>query len=203
MPREPHRDEQRSAAPCFSPGPVQSAEVVLRTLIDPDHFADDGTLKPVAIALEDIRSRGWSVDRTDFTSLWRIRLFHANWRRRRPEIHGFYVLRIPVGDIRNIVETATHKQEFVVVDTAKFLHPSHAEVLLSAGGNHKPSALRGFRTKLIQKLPPRIDVSQSFDSTEKYGFARGMLLQLGAILHSPFKCSRQLMLSAIARFHKS
>lgn len=201
MSQEPHRNEQTSAAPCFSPGPVQSYEFVLRTLLDPDHINDDGTLKPAAIALEDIHKRGWSVDRTGFTSPWRIKLFHYRWKKRKPDIRRFYVLRIPVSDIRNIRDGTTNRQEFAVIDTASFLSPAHAEVLLSTGGSYSKSVLRSFRTKLIPKLPTRIELSEAFDHTEKCGVARGILRQLGAILRSPFRCLRQLVLSATGHSH--
>lgn len=165
--------------PWFSPGLVQSGEIVLRTVLDPDHLEPDGNLAAAAISLEDIRFRGWSVDRRRFTCLWRVRLFHSGWKKRRPNIREFYVLPVPAGVIRQ-PDQATGQQQFVVTDAAKWLNPAHANVLLS--GPQGEGAARGYRTKLLQRLPPYVDVVTAFPPTDKRGCLRGMLKQFAAML---------------------
>ncbi len=181
MSREPHRDERKSAATWLSPGLVHSDEIVLRTILDPDHLKD-GKLASAAISLEDIRFRGWSVDRRHFTSSWRVRLSHSGWKRKRPSIRKFYVLPVPVSEFRQPNPTNGH-QDFVVTDTAVWLNPAHAAVLLS--GPRGEGAARGFRTQLLRKLPPYVDIGVAFAPTDNRGYLRGMLRQFAAILVSP------------------
>ncbi len=185
MPPEPHRDEHESAAPCFSPGLVQSDEIVLRTIIDPDHLNPDGTLASAAISLEDICFRGWSVDRKRFTSQWRIKLSHSDWKKKKPTIIRCYVLPIPVSEIRRSNPTG-ESQDFVVTDAAMWLNPAHGAILLS--GPKGQGAARGFRNNLLQKFPHYVDVTEVFTRTDRYGFLKGMLGQLRAVLASPFRC---------------
>ena len=159
---------------------VRLDEVVLRTVLDPDHLTD-GKLAPAAIALKDIMVRGWSVDRKFFTSPWRIRLFHRGWKKRRPDIKRFFVLPIPVRLVRQNNPT-TGDQDFVVTDTALLLNPAHAGVLLSRPQTE--GAARRFRNDLLRKLPPYVELREAFSPTDKYGYGRGMLGQLAAILRS-------------------
>ena len=184
MPGEPHRDEHEFAAPWLSPGLVKSNELVLRTILDPDHLEPDGQLAVAAISLADIRFRGWSVDRKYFTSRWRVRLSHSEWKKKKPNLRKIHVLPIPVSQIR-LPSPKTGQQDFVVTDTAVWLNPAHADVLLS--GPHGEGAARVFRKQLLQKLPPYVDITQVFDSRDKHGYSRGLVRQLVAILARPFR----------------
>jgi hypothetical protein len=183
LPPELHRDENKSARPWLSPGLVRSDEIVLRTVLDPDHLKD-GKLASAAISLHDIRFRGWSTDRKYFTCLWRIRLFHSRWKQRNPNIARFYVLQVPVEVIR-LPDPTTGHQEFVVTDTAMWLNPAHAAVLLS--GPKGEGAARGFRSNLLQRLPHYVDAAEAFASAGNFGYLRGMARQLGAMLISAFR----------------
>jgi hypothetical protein len=184
VPPEPHRDERKSAAPWFSPGLVRADEVVLRTILDPDHLGPDGKLASAAIALGDIRFRGWSVDRKHFTGRWRVRLSHSGWKKRKPNLLRIHVLPVPVGQFRR-PDPTTGNADFVVTDTAMWLNPAHADVLLS--GPQSEGAARGFRNKLLETLPPYVDLTAAFDSTGDYGYLRGMLRQFAAIVISAFR----------------
>jgi hypothetical protein len=169
----PHRNELRSAAPRCSPGLVKSDELVLRTILDPDHIEPSGHLKPVAIPLADLQYRGWSVDRRRFTSLRQIRLFHQQWKSRNPSIDRFHVMQIRVREIRLNPETAN--QEFVVIDTASCGKPCHASVLLPTPQNK--SAARQLRDELLKRMPPYVETRNAFESQHKWGFLLGLLLQ--------------------------
>jgi hypothetical protein len=184
VPQEPHRDEGKSAAPWFSPGLVRSNEVILRTILDPDHLEPGGKLAVAAISLQDIRHRGWSVDRKNYTSLRRVKSSHSKWKRNKPSIVKCYVLPIPVGEIRHL-DPITGVQDFVVTDAALWLNPAHAVILLS--GPQGQSAARGFRNNLLQKLPNYVDVAEAFAPSDKYGYFKGMLGQFAAMLVSLFR----------------
>jgi len=177
--QEPHRDEGESASPWLSPGLVGRDEIVLRTILDPDHIEANGKLAAAAISLSDIRSRGWSVDRKHFTSPWRIRIFHFRWKRRKPAIRKFYVLPISANEIRRLTP-GNGPQEFVITDASVFLNPAHAAVLL-AGPKTEPEA-RGYRNSLLRKLPPYVEISEAFGPADRHGYLRGMIRQCIAIL---------------------
>lgn len=189
VPPVPHRDEQTSAVPHLSPGPVRSHEFVLRTVLDPNHLDSNGKLAN-AISLDDIRTRGWSVDRTKYSSLWNIKRFHRSLLERKPDICGLFVLRVSVLDLRSLIDSKSNNQAFVVVDTAQLWRPGHADVL-AFDSNTKESAARALRTALLQSLPDPIDAARGFHSTDRYGYARGLLKQCGAILRSCFQRMRR------------
>ena len=182
--QEPHRDENRSASPWFSPGLVHSDEIVLRTVLDPDHLKSDGGLKSAAIPLDDIQLRGWSLERRNFSSIRQVRLFHAAWQRRKPHL-AFHVVPVIAKSIRKLA-SGHGSQTFVVTDTATFCKPAHAQVLLSKP--QTPSLARKFRNELIHVLPPHVDVTEAFKSCGKWGYVRGMFAQLVAIPIEAFRC---------------
>jgi hypothetical protein len=190
LPQEPHRDEQKSAALWLSPGLVRSKEVLLRTILDPDHLKEDGKLASAAIALDDIRFRGWSVDRKALTSLWKLKKAHSAWKTRKPNVRNIYVLPIPVGEIRT-PNPATGEQEFVAIDAAMWLNPAHAAVLLSKPQSE--GAARGLRNVLLKKLPQYVSLNDAFNPQRNYGYKIGLLLQFVAILVSPVRYILQLL----------
>lgn len=190
MPQEPHRDEQKSAVLWLSPGLVRSKEVVMRTILDPDHLKADGKLASAAIALDDIRFRGWSVDRKAFTSLWKLKNAHSAWRTKKPKVRNIYVLPIPVSEIRT-ANPATGDQDFVAIDAAMWLNPAHAVVLLSKPQSE--GAARGLRNDLLKKLPQYVDLNVAFNPQRKHGYKIGLLLQFAAILVSPVRYILQLL----------
>jgi hypothetical protein len=121
------------------------------------------------------------VDRKYFTSLRRVRSSHSEWKKKKPHLRKIYVLPIPVDEIRR-PNLTTGQQDFVVTDTAAWLNPAHADVLLS--GPRSESAARGFRNSLLQKLPPYVDITDAFDRKDKRGYLRGMVRQFAAIVAS-------------------
>lgn len=173
----PHRSESKSAASRYSPGLVESTEIVLRTILDPDHL-EGGTLKQAAISLDDIRFRGWSVDRKKYSALRQLNSFHLKWKEERralqkPQINKFYVLPILVSEIRLSPENKC--QEFVVTDSALCGKPGHASVLLSTP--HAQSSARKIRDRFLDRLPKYVDVENVFNPEDKSGYIWGMLSQ--------------------------
>jgi hypothetical protein len=72
-----------------------------------------------------------------------------------------------------------------VTDTAVWLNPAHAAVLLSAPKG--VGAARRLRNDLLQRLPPYVDAAEAFASGGKFGYLRGMVNQFVAILVSAFR----------------
>jgi hypothetical protein len=178
----PHRSEAKSAAPRYSPGLVQSNEYILRTILDPEHLRPDGSLKTVAMSLDDIRFRGWSVDRKRFTSVRQLRLFHRSWKERKPGIDRFYVVPVRVKQVRFNFEN--RDQDFVVTDAAICRKPCHAMVLRASAKAISQSQLRQFRDDFLRKLPKYVEVGQAYETGEKYGYLLGMARQAVSFLTS-------------------
>jgi hypothetical protein len=176
-----HRNENESAAPKFSPGLVKSDETLLRTIIDPDHLRPDGALDPAAISLQDIRERGWSVNRKKFTSLRRLRFLHSEKKARREAIKGFYVLPVGASYFRR-PEPTTGTQEFVVIDDASWKNPAHASVLLASPCTEGKA--RQFRNLLLENLPKYVDVETVFNFGDNFGHAIGRVKQVVAYAKS-------------------
>lgn len=181
---EPHRDESRSASRWFSPGLVASSEVIIRTVIDPDHLQPDGKIATTAISLDDIRRRGWSVNRINFTSPRQVKRFHVRWKKRKPSVKECYVLPVSVAELRH-PSPDTGFQDFVVTDDARWCDPSHAAVLAS-----KPcgeSAARVLRSRLMSRLLHYTNVDDVFRSENRWGYVRGMIRQLTSMVRSVFR----------------
>lgn len=190
MSGQPHRSEESSAAPWLSPGLVRSDEVLLRTILDPDHLDSSGRLAIAAISLADIRHRGWSVERRQFTTLTRVKSFQAKWKNRKPSVRRFYVILLRAGEIRQ-PDSITSAQDFVIVDAAVWRNPGHAAVLLSR--DLPESAARRLRNELLKRLPAHIDVHKAFDGADSFGYLNGMLRQISAFVMSACR----LVLSSI------
>ena len=172
-----HRNENESAAPKLSPGLVTSDEVLLRTIIDPDHLGPNGSLSVAAIALQDIRERGWSVNRKKFTSLRRLRHLHSEIEAKKATIKRLYVLPVSASYFRSPGRT-TGKQDFVVTDDASWKNPAHASVLLASPCS--PGQARLFRNDLLQNLPKYVDVETVFGPQDKLGHCLGRARSFGA-----------------------
>lgn len=183
------RGETSSAAPWISPGLVKDDEIVLRTIFDPHHL-ENGKLTKAAIATADLETRGWSVDRKRFTSLWRLRLEHWRWRRRysqkNPALEKCYILPIPVSAIRGLRDAG--RQVISVTDFALCSNPAHAALITSVAITKKSEA-RKVRTMLMAALPPFVEAKAAFGPQDRWGFSRGIkamaLSALKAVLGNP------------------
>lgn len=156
-----HLDETSSSAPDISPGVVEDAEPLLRSLFNPDHIRD-GQIQPSAIPLKDLQERGFSVNRLRFVtqefvedSISRIlaRTFQGSAR----ESEGVAYFRASA--VRDVRDNDT--RVFVVIDTALPENHGHASIYL-ADLKLKPSQARRMREKLMPILRDRVSVSQAF-----------------------------------------
>jgi hypothetical protein len=190
MPRiEPHRDESSSAAPWISPGLVADNETVLRTIFDPQHI-QNGELQNAAISLEDIRSRGWSVERKRFTSLWRIKLTHYRWRLKKSDLKRCYVIPIDVGALRTQCQfDQNHK--FIVIDDALYANPAHAAVLISKKCGE--GMARKARGELMKFMPPHIKLSRAFSTRDRWGWTRALVASFLTFTSTLLKKARSLI----------
>jgi hypothetical protein len=168
----PHRDETSSARPWISPGLVHDDEVLLRTLLDPDHV-QNGQLVETGIALKDLRSRGYSLDRRRYTSKWRVFLYQ--WRRlRRAQRSADSERKAFIGvlhtrRVRGLIAADTQRA-FVAIDKPLLLNLAHAEILSAI------QRTEGQARQLRKQLVPEIRVvtlSQAFNDGHSFGWLRG------------------------------
>lgn len=159
----PHLDEDTTAAPGISPGPVAGEEILVREILNPDHVVD-GEVQPSAISLTDLRGRGLSVHRLRYVTQKFVedsieekltRTFQGKLR----VAEG--VARFTARSIREIRDKDI--QAFVIIDSATQSNAGHASIYLSKVGT-KDSLARGLRNKLLPLLGNRVSVREAFAS---------------------------------------
>ena len=74
-------DDELHSQSAYSPGVVKDEEELLRIIFYPEHIVDN-IVQPRAIALDDLRSRGFSVDRRPYVQQDILQQNVANLRNR-------------------------------------------------------------------------------------------------------------------------
>lgn len=153
----PHRDENTSAAPGISPGPVKDGELLLREMYIPYHVTEEGELDERAIGLKELRQTGVSVHRRQHTSAVKVseaieRRLVRKQRSKTPwESAGVSVLG--AGQIRQL-QTQNGEKAFVVTDDgAEPDNKSHASIYAACPGlsGSKLRELRHMLLPILQK----------------------------------------------------
>ncbi len=159
----PHLDEHVSAAPGISPGVVADDEFLLRELFNPQHIDDNGQVLVTAISLQDLRHRGFSVNRIKYVSPDFIK---SSVRKRlsRPR-HGRPwrdegVAKFEARRIRRIQTQG--ERAFVVIDTALPENPGHASIYVTKPEKGEAYA-RELRNLLKPFLQDRMSIEQAFN----------------------------------------
>lgn len=154
-------DEQTTAAPKISPGPVQDQEWLIRSLWNPDHIVD-GVVQPAAIPIEDLKRKGFSVNRLLHVTQQLVENELAaavarasNGKPRSAEGVALFTAR----RVRSFQEK--NSQAFVVIDTGLTRNPGHASIYVSDIKMGKSEARR-MREKLKPLLNCRVQVWQAF-----------------------------------------
>ena len=159
----PHLDEHVSAAPGVSPGVVENDEFLLRELFNPQHIDDDGQVLPAAISLEDLRHRGFSVNRIEYVSPDFMRS-SVEERLSRPRGGKPWrdegVARLETRQVRRF--RAEGDQAFAVIDTALPENPGHASIYVTKPEKGEAYA-RELRSLLLPLLQDRMTIEQVFD----------------------------------------
>lgn len=113
----------------YSLNTVDSSEDIARMVFPPLHIEEDGTIK--AAAFEDVRDKGLSVHRLDYTEKQTLKhlgdtmVSNAATAGRSKRDYIGYVKAL-TDDIRKLIED--EKRLFCVYDTAKEREKSHADV---------------------------------------------------------------------------
>jgi hypothetical protein len=167
-PTTPHRDEGTSASPWISPGIVDNDEILLRTLLEPEHVKD-GRPVEAAIPLQDLRHRGYSVDRRRYTSKWRVLIYHRSRLRRVGGQRRAFIGILRAHELRQLIAEDTERA-FVVIDTALLSNPAHA-VILSAI-HRSESKARALRKHLARRMTA-VALTEAFSDGSGFGWTRG------------------------------
>jgi hypothetical protein len=119
------------------------------------------------------------VDRKRYTSLWRLRRAHrkSQLQIKKVKLQRCYVIPIGVGSIRT-----SGNGIFSVIDDALRENPAHGAVILSAQSS-EPAA-RKARDLLMQALPPYLDVADAFTEADRFGWSRGIALEIIAVFRA-------------------
>ena len=160
--QSPHRDEEASAGPDFSPGVVGDDEQLVRSLFNPDHVVD-GKLIDRAISLDDLRRRGFSVHRLRHVNLELVRRSNEKILSRTfagaPRVF-VGVAKLETGAVRAI--RIDERQAFVVIDTALPCNAGHASIY-AADGSATDGKLRQLRSLLLPLLQDLISLDEAFN----------------------------------------
>lgn len=149
-------DEERSISPRFSPGPVNNSEQLLRVLHQPEHILD-GEVIESSVPLEDLKSRGFSVDRRAYVNLTLLSERVAEQvRRDPPNREASFSSELLCERLREIL--SEDKRDFLIVDEIdekkEPVNSAHASIY-SANETGK-GGLRKIRHKLVGEINKKI-----------------------------------------------
>jgi hypothetical protein len=143
----------------YSPGAVQDGEVLLRALFHPQHIVDGQLLAP-AIPLTDLRMRGFSIERLNYTRRVKLEDIICQQMVKMPrEREECTIARFLCTKVREIKDVYGDRA-FLVIDTARRCHISHASVY--AMKPQKESYVRKLRSLLIPLLQNRMTIDAIF-----------------------------------------
>jgi hypothetical protein len=138
---------------------VKDEEELLRIIFSPEHIVDN-IVQPSAIALEDLRSRGFSVDRRQYAQQDIMQQNVDNLRRRQQEVRQVeYVAQFPCGTVRDI-QNDNVERAFIVIDTAHERNRAHASIY--SARPRTDAHLRRLRNQLLVLLETRCNLEDLF-----------------------------------------
>lgn len=157
----PEESEKQSN---YSPSPVHCDEELLRTMIHPDHVLN-GEVTVAAVALSDLKSRGFSVDRVNYATRERIQRAIDKNLSKNPELiekgqdprTGCDIAKFQCRSVREVVD-ADQQRAFVVIDDGIEINDAHAKILSAA--KRGDGALRKLRDLLTPFLQDRKEIHE-------------------------------------------
>jgi hypothetical protein len=151
-------DESRSQSE-DSPGLVRNEETLLRAMFHPEHIRE-GKVIEAAIPLNDLRSRGFSVDRRDFAQCAALHAIIAGLMTRHPDLRQVSMVAHFLCESVRQFGDSQEIRAFLVIDTACPTHVSHASIYAAHPG--PDSNLRKLRSLLLPLLQCRVPLSEIF-----------------------------------------
>jgi hypothetical protein len=152
-------DDELRPQSAYSPGVVQDEEELLRIIFYPEHIVDN-IVQPSAIALDDLRSGGFSVDRRQYAQQDIMQQNIANLRNRQQEARQVdYIARLQCRSVRNI-QDRNAERAFIVIDTAYEINIAHASIY--SAKPRTDAHLRRLRNQLLALLETRCNLADLF-----------------------------------------
>lgn len=143
----------------YSPGIVQNQETLLRAMFQPEHIVD-GKVIVTAIALEDLKDRGFSIDRFSCACRTKLESIINQQMTKKPDRRqACTIARFLCHHVREI-HTSEGERAFLVIDTACHCHISHASIY--AARPHGKAYLRQLRGLLVPILQDHTTVDILF-----------------------------------------
>lgn len=151
---------ERSRQSEYSSGVVHSCETLVRTHFHPVHFDSDGLLVASAISSDDLRSKGFSVDRWKFFNRRVVSKRIARQKANSPEQRKLAVC-VPLlcRSLRKYIDSKG-KRGFLVIDNAEPDNVAHAAVY--SAYDRKPSEISELKIALIELLNKQVRKRQKF-----------------------------------------
>lgn len=145
----------------YSPGVVQDAEILYRVTLHPEHVDKDGKVLPAAISSEDLKSRGFSVERKSYCNVDNIKNLIDKQIKNSPEKRKFAeIAYFGCGLVRQFYFSADSSiRSFVVIDQALVDNNAHASIYSAI-----PDATKSHIKKVKQQLLPLLETRYSIDN---------------------------------------
>ena len=142
-----------------SPGIVEDDEVLLRAVFHPQHIVN-GQVIESAIPLDDLMTRGFSIDRLTYARRVKLEEIICQQMVRMPkEREECTVARFLCAKVREIIDMYGDRA-FLIIDTARCCHVSHASVY--AVKPQQKSYVRKLRSLLVPLLQDRMTIDAIF-----------------------------------------
>lgn len=135
----------------YSPGVVQDEETLYRITLHPEHVDEDGKILPAAIASDDLKSRGFSVERKNYCNKENIKKLVDKQIQKAPDKRDFAeVAYFGCGVVRQFYFPDDNSiRSFLVIDEALIDNSAHASIYSAL-----PSITRSNIKKIKQQLLP-------------------------------------------------
>ncbi len=152
-------DSEYSSQSPYSPGFVENEEELLRIFFHPEHIVDNAVIE-TAISIEDLQSRGFSVDRRQYARRDIVQQTIDRQMARTPaQRESGIIAPFQCGTVRNIQDD-NQERAFIVIDKACEHNIAHASIY-SAKPRGK-GTLRKLRRRLLPLLQQRCSLEDLF-----------------------------------------
>lgn len=133
--------------------PVSDDECIVRMTFTPEHY-QEGKFLPTAVSLDDLRSRGFSVDREGITTTTVILQRVNEHKQKKPDVRAFPLFsKLECWAVR-AEKDAEGQVMFIVEASPVDGNDGHAEIRSSI--QRGDGSLRKLRTKLIEHMNKNI-----------------------------------------------
>ncbi len=140
-----------------SPGVVRPDEILLRLGFHPEQ-TEDGKILPSAISTEDLKHRGFSVDRKQFVSLGVLKeRALKQMSRKETERKTALISSFSCREVRNLTDK-NGRRALIVIDTALPDNPAHA--CIYSAYEKGPGGLKGIRRLLLPLLQEYVAIDE-------------------------------------------